>query len=307
MISYMVSLGMSISVNIRVGQHLGARQVEQAKHTYRVALTIVLIITTVLCILFLTCQYYIAGLFTSDLEVQQATADLLSVYAPFTYLDGFSATASGVLKGSGRQLVGAIVNIIFYYAIAIPIGIPLSLLTWLEIRGFWIGLLIGLSGETLVFWLIILRTNWAKEVSDAQDRVAGSEAGDSRPASRALSAAASLEEDVDEVDYTTAEQASLLPRRPRVRSASRIYDTPYEVNVEFDALKPPRQLPPLRSVLLKRLLMLLCMLALLLGAILLRLFQDEYLPEPWRKLCLLQPLNSSIGTNLTYCDGVVPP
>uniref|UniRef100_A0A1I8HYF4 Multidrug and toxin extrusion protein n=1 Tax=Macrostomum lignano TaxID=282301 RepID=A0A1I8HYF4_9PLAT len=281
-LSYMVSLGMSIAVNIRVGQHIGAKQIEKAKHTYKVAVTMILTTSTILCILFSTCQSFVANLFTSDPVVRDATAELMTIYAPFPYVDGLSATASGVLKGSGRQFIGAVVNLIAYYAVAIPIGIPLSLLTKMEIRGFWVGLLIGLSFETVVFWIIIWRTNWEKEVLVAASRVAGTKA--------AKTSSAPLD----------AENASLLPRQNHIRRASRIYSTPYESDIEFDVSRPAK-LPPLRPVLIRRCVTWLCLLMFMVAAIVLRAYQDVYLSFYWRELCLLQPLNASIGVNLTYC------
>ncbi|PAA79857.1 hypothetical protein BOX15_Mlig015378g3 [Macrostomum lignano] len=263
-LSYMVSLGMSIAVNIRVGQHIGAQQIEKAKHTYKVAVTMILTMSTIICILFSTCQFYVASLFTSDPVVRDAASDLLTMYAPFPYVDGLSATASGVLKGSGRQLIGAVVNLIAYYAVAMPIGIPLSLLTSMEIRGFWTGLLIGLAGETLVFWVIVLRTNWEKEVSDAQHRVAGSDS------SAKLLAAAS--------PGGANEITPLLPesRPKRIRHASRIYDTPYESESEV-SIEQQDSLPPLRPVLARRCLTWLLLLLLLTVAVLFRIFQNRYI------------------------------
>ena len=50
---------------------------------------------------------------------------------------------SGVLRGSGRQYIGAIVNFIAYYIIGIPLAVLLGFKTSLSIRGIWIGMAIG--------------------------------------------------------------------------------------------------------------------------------------------------------------------
>ncbi|PAA62327.1 hypothetical protein BOX15_Mlig030132g1 [Macrostomum lignano] len=296
-LSYMVSLGMSISVNIRVGQHIGARQVEKAKHTYRVAVTMILTTSTILCIVFATCQKQVASLFTSDPMVLEATGEILTVYAPFAYADGLSATASGVLKGSGRQLIGAIVNIVAYYLVALPIGIPLSLLTPMQISGFWVGLLIGLTGETFVFWLIIWRTNWHKEVRAAAGRITGQRANSTLSARSPLIA--------DEQPAVDSEQAILPPRPRRIRRESRVYSGPYDSAIEFDPGRPPK-LGPLRPVLIRQGLIWFCLLLVLSAAAVARSYQDQYLPVHWRRLCIMQSqLNNSMdvspGANLTYC------
>ena len=49
----------------------------------------------------------------------------------------------GVLRGSGRQYIGAITNFIGYYIIGIPLGAVLGFKTTLGIIGIWIGMTIG--------------------------------------------------------------------------------------------------------------------------------------------------------------------
>ena len=46
---------------------------------------------------------------------------------------------SGVLRGAGKQIVGAVVNFVCYYIIGLPLGISLALLTKLGVTGIWIG------------------------------------------------------------------------------------------------------------------------------------------------------------------------
>ena len=50
---------------------------------------------------------------------------------------------AGVLRGSGRQLLGAGINAFSYYVFGLPIGISLALATDLKTLGMWIGLGVG--------------------------------------------------------------------------------------------------------------------------------------------------------------------
>ena len=50
---------------------------------------------------------------------------------------------SGILKGSGRQYIGAIVNFFAYYVIGIPLAVVIGIKTNLGIIGIWIGMAIG--------------------------------------------------------------------------------------------------------------------------------------------------------------------
>ena len=52
-------------------------------------------------------------------------------------------TIAGILRGSGRQYIGAIANFICYYAIGLPVGITLALKTDMGTIGLWTGLAAG--------------------------------------------------------------------------------------------------------------------------------------------------------------------
>ena len=52
-------------------------------------------------------------------------------------------TFAGILRGCGRQKLGAIMNFVFYYMIGLPMGTSLAVLTDLGTTGMWIGLCVA--------------------------------------------------------------------------------------------------------------------------------------------------------------------
>lgn len=46
---------------------------------------------------------------------------------------------AGVLRGTGRQAFGAVVNAVMYYAIGLPLGVVLTFLVGMGIMGTWCG------------------------------------------------------------------------------------------------------------------------------------------------------------------------
>jgi multidrug resistance protein, MATE family len=58
--------------------------------------------------------------------------------ATFQIADGLAQSNGGCLRGMGRQHIGAFVNLIAYYAMALPVGIYLAFHGW-GLAGLWAG------------------------------------------------------------------------------------------------------------------------------------------------------------------------
>ncbi|RVW62748.1 Protein detoxification 20 [Vitis vinifera] len=78
---------------------------------------------------------------------------------------------TGVAVGAGWQSIVAYVNIASYYLIGIPIGAVLGYILHLQVKGVWIGMLIGTFLQTVVLVIITYRTDWEKQVSIARARI----------------------------------------------------------------------------------------------------------------------------------------
>ena len=96
-------------------------------------------------------------------DVRRIASKLLPIEGFFQIIDGLSAVSSGALRGCGRQCIGAVVRFFGYYVLALPIGIPLALLTPMKVFGIWVGLLLGIFVEAVIFMVLVLRTNWTRE------------------------------------------------------------------------------------------------------------------------------------------------
>uniref|UniRef100_A0AAQ4RLX3 Multidrug and toxin extrusion protein n=1 Tax=Gasterosteus aculeatus aculeatus TaxID=481459 RepID=A0AAQ4RLX3_GASAC len=145
-VAYMFPMGFSIAGNVRVGNALGAGDTEQAKLSAKLTM-------------FCASQY--TPLFT-DRKIQERVADVMVLYAPFVILDAISAAAGGIIRGAGKQRIGAIVNILGYYGVAFPVGVPLMFAAKMGITGLWTGMFAcGFLQSTFVI-LYLVRMNWMK-------------------------------------------------------------------------------------------------------------------------------------------------
>jgi len=60
---------------------------------------------------------------------------------------------AGILRGSGRQLLGAVVNFVCYYVVGLPLAIVLALVVHMGALGIWIGLAGGTYAPGIISML----------------------------------------------------------------------------------------------------------------------------------------------------------
>ncbi|XP_055992852.1 multidrug and toxin extrusion protein 1-like isoform X2 [Sorex fumeus] len=167
-IVYMIPTGFSVAASVRVGNALGAGNIEQAKRSSAVALIITELLAVTLCVLMLSCKDLVGYIFTTDREIIALVAQVVPIYAVSHLFDGLACTSGGILRGSGNQKVGAIVNAIGYYVIGLPIGISLMFAAKLGVIGLWAGIIICVIFQAVCFLGFIARLNWEKVCQQAQ-------------------------------------------------------------------------------------------------------------------------------------------
>ena len=165
-----IPFGISVVTSARVGNMLGAREPGKAARTASVAIWLSIGVgTTLLAVLMVVKDSY-PKRFTSDTAVIGLTAEVMPYVALFQIADGFNASCSGVLRGSGRQRIGALVNILAYYIGALPLGIALAFNSW-GLSGLWVGQCLALYLTGGVEWVIVLLTNWDYQIDAAFARM----------------------------------------------------------------------------------------------------------------------------------------
>ena len=87
----------------------------------------------------------IAALFIESPTVIALTAQLLIVAAVFQIADGVQVTALSALRGLADVRVPAVIAVVAYWLVALPVGYGLAFRAQLGAVGLWIGLAAGLS------------------------------------------------------------------------------------------------------------------------------------------------------------------
>ncbi|XP_075296264.1 multidrug and toxin extrusion protein 2 isoform X3 [Opisthocomus hoazin] len=168
--AYMVPLGFSVAASVRVGNALGSGDVVQAKTSCITALLCAGVFAVVVATLLGTLKDVVGYIFTNDKEIVILVSKVMIIFAPFHLFDAAAATCGGVLRGTGKQKMGAIANAIGYYAIGLPIGISLMFVAKMGVLGLWVGMIICISLQALSFSAFVVRMDWKKAAEEAQVR-----------------------------------------------------------------------------------------------------------------------------------------
>ncbi|XP_077993167.1 multidrug and toxin extrusion protein 1-like [Glandiceps talaboti] len=167
---YQPALSLSYAVGIRTGNYLGANQPMRAKQVSRVALVMNGTMCVIIASFGLSTKDILPSLYTSDVTVTRLTSTLVPLLMVVHFSDTASAVLSRVLTGCGRQRIGAVVNILAFYVIGLPISATLMFVANWGIFGYWAGILIASIFQVTVFLVVILWRDWQQEAYMAQQR-----------------------------------------------------------------------------------------------------------------------------------------
>ncbi|TNN17138.1 Multidrug and toxin extrusion protein [Schistosoma japonicum] len=167
----LLPLGVGSAAGIRVGQYLGAKSAKGPYSVFSVALTLVGCWALPYVGILIVTRWYLPRVFTSDYGVIELVAELMPIISYFQIIDGVNGVCSGVLKGSGLQTIGAIVNIFCLYMLAAPLGICLVYLVNLRLHGIWIGLVTAATIQVSTLCTICFRLNWTTQIKLALERI----------------------------------------------------------------------------------------------------------------------------------------
>uniref|UniRef100_A0A8B9F4V6 Multidrug and toxin extrusion protein n=1 Tax=Amazona collaria TaxID=241587 RepID=A0A8B9F4V6_9PSIT len=168
--AYMVPLGFSVAASVRVGNALGSGDVVQAKTSCITTLLCAEVFAVVVATLLGTLKDVVGYIFTNDKEIVILVSKVMIIFAPFHLFDAAAATCGGVLRGTGKQKLGAIANAVGYYTIGLPIGISLMFAAKMGVLGLWVGMIICISLQALSFSTFVVRMDWKKAAEEAQVR-----------------------------------------------------------------------------------------------------------------------------------------
>lgn len=164
--------GLGLACSARVSATLGAGMPSTARTAAMVslALAVALELATAVCILAL--RDSIGYAFTSSQALVAAVASLMPIFALTLPGDGANCVLQGLLRGAGRQSLGAVTNLCSYWLLGIPMAYYFAFYRGFGLAGLWGGIAIVNSFQGVVMLCIALRINFGAESRKAVQRSA---------------------------------------------------------------------------------------------------------------------------------------
>lgn len=156
---YMVPLGIAGSVAIRVAQERGAGNLQALRPITWAALGMGTAWLAAAAIVLALFGRTIAGWITGDPEVIAVAAAIFLVFAFSQVMDGVQSTMTGALRGLSDTGFPALVSMLAYWVLGLPLGWVLAHRAGMGPAGIWAGFVIALALAGLVLvWRFLRQT-----------------------------------------------------------------------------------------------------------------------------------------------------
>ena len=154
---FMVPLGLSLAVTVRVGRAVGARDNAGIIRAGLAGFTVMLCTQTFSGLCMEVLPHAIAGAFTDIPVVAALGASLLALAGFFQFADGTQVVAMAALRGLEDTRVPMLLAMFAYWLCGIPLGALFAFGLHMGVRGVWVGLMVGL---TLAALMLAVRFFW---------------------------------------------------------------------------------------------------------------------------------------------------
>ncbi|XP_034044604.1 multidrug and toxin extrusion protein 1-like [Thalassophryne amazonica] len=255
-IIYMIPFGFSAAASVRVGSALGAGNIEQARLSSKVPIICTLIIACVIGVILIITRNVIGYIFTSAEDIVQRVGEVIFIYGFMHFTDTAAGVAGGVVRGVGKQLIGAACSLVGYYVIGFPVGVSLMFAAHMGIVGLWTGLTISVTLQAIFYIVFFCKLNWEKAAEEAVLR-AGIKT--------------SQRKQVDQMENPDSNPGPDLVMNPHVRVEENSTQHELQGPVQNESMTMTvGEVLPLKQLLLRRSLTVLIMILILVAGIIIK-------------------------------------
>jgi len=154
---FMIPLSISTAISVRVSYNNGRNHPQNTRRSIDVGLATTAVIAVLSCAMMAASAPWLTAMYTPDVELAAAATTLLLLAALFQIPDAIQVGCAGALRGFKDTRKPMLLQIVSYWGIGMPCGYFLGIYLGMAARGFWIGLICGLSSAALLLGLRLRR------------------------------------------------------------------------------------------------------------------------------------------------------
>jgi MATE family multidrug resistance protein len=175
---FSIPLGTGIASTVISGNEFGSGHYQEARLTYKSSILDIEILAVCTSIFLFSFSSIWGKIFTNAPEVVALVSKTLPMMAVFVCSDWGSAIGGGVIRGAGQQSKAAVVNLVAFYCVGVPLGYLLAFNRGWGLIGLWTGL--AAASYTACFALhgILIFGDWRKWAEKAKERAQADHASD---------------------------------------------------------------------------------------------------------------------------------
>jgi MATE family multidrug resistance protein len=181
---FQLSVGLSLTAVILVGNAIGSGDHELAKRCARICFITTTAFLAVMFVVIYSLRYRIAEAYTSDQETIDLFVGAFKAMMVMWFADGLQNQLCGDCKGLGMQVEASIATIISALLGSVPLAYLLGIVLDLKLSGIWLGVCLGLTSQFFIYiYILLVRADWKTIAEQVQSQFKDYISGMSSPRS----------------------------------------------------------------------------------------------------------------------------
>jgi len=150
---FMVPLGMSMAITVRVGNAVGRKSQIDTRRAGMIGIGLIFIVQLFLAGFMFAFPEFVVNLYTKDIHVQEIALQLLFFAAIFQLSDGIQVAAAGALRGIKDTKFLMYATTVAFWTFGFAASWWFCFEKDMGAKGLWIGLILGLSVAAILNFL----------------------------------------------------------------------------------------------------------------------------------------------------------
>jgi MATE family multidrug resistance protein len=167
---FKIPFSLGIAASTQIAERIGEGSHQKAKETARCAITLAGAFGGGLVIVLMIFRNQIPYLFTSDPSVVVLMFSVVPMIAIFQLVDAIVGVTNGIIRGIGKQYIGAWIQTLGYYVVGLPCSIGAAFGLGWRLNGLWAGISVAMTLICCLEGCYMYFLDWSKLVEDAKGR-----------------------------------------------------------------------------------------------------------------------------------------